>query len=155
VGCARLEAESYADATTADYINANFLPVEAHIKEHPAWFHRFDVLWTPTVLIFDPGSAERFRMEGYLPNTEFRAQLELGLARVAFMNKNWAEAEARYSAIVEQRAETAAAAEAQYWAAVVGYKGGHDHAALGRTAEQFKTRFSHSIWAQKASVWSA
>jgi hypothetical protein len=24
------------------------LPVQAHIKENPAWFHRFDVLWTPT-----------------------------------------------------------------------------------------------------------
>jgi hypothetical protein len=38
----RLDAESYEDQKTADFIHPNFLPVKAHIKEHPAWFHRFD-----------------------------------------------------------------------------------------------------------------
>jgi len=66
------------------------VPLEAHIKEHPVYFHRFDALWTPSVIILDWKGNERFRMEGYLPKDEFRAQLELGLARVAFMNKNWA-----------------------------------------------------------------
>src|ERR1700745_1796070 len=39
---ARLDAESYADQRTAEFIHENFLPVGAHIKEHPAWFHRSD-----------------------------------------------------------------------------------------------------------------
>ena len=69
------------------------MPLSAHIKEHPVYFHRFDALWTPTVLIFDPKGVERSRLEGYLPKDEFRAWLELGLARVAFMSKAWAEAE--------------------------------------------------------------
>ena len=59
----------------ANYITQNFLPVKVHIKEHPAWFHRFDVLWTPTALILDAGGVERFRSEGYLPPPEFRAQI--------------------------------------------------------------------------------
>ena len=29
----------------ANFINQSFVPLEAHIKEHPAWFHRFDALW--------------------------------------------------------------------------------------------------------------
>ena len=45
------------------------------------------------MLIFDADGTERHRIEGYLPNVEFRAQLELGLARVAFMHKQWADAE--------------------------------------------------------------
>jgi hypothetical protein len=61
------------------------VPLSAHIKEHPAYFHRFDALWTPSVVILDANGVERFRIEGYLPKDEFRAQLELGLARVAFM----------------------------------------------------------------------
>jgi acetolactate synthase I/II/III large subunit len=60
--------------------------VTAHIKEHSAYFHRFDVLWTPTVLILDANGIERARNEGYLPNSEFRAQLEMGLARIVFMH---------------------------------------------------------------------
>ena len=29
------------------------IPVKVHIKEHPAWFHRFDAVWTPTILLLD------------------------------------------------------------------------------------------------------
>ena len=29
------------------------MPLEAHIKEHPAYFHRFDSAWTPTAIILD------------------------------------------------------------------------------------------------------
>jgi hypothetical protein len=41
VACARLDAESYEDQKTAEFIHENFLPVKAHITAHPAWFHRF------------------------------------------------------------------------------------------------------------------
>ena len=34
-----------------------------------------------------------FVLKVILPKDEFRAQLELGLARVAFMGKKWADAE--------------------------------------------------------------
>jgi hypothetical protein len=57
---------------------------------------------------------ERYRIEGYLPREEFRAQLELGLARVAFNAKNWSESEKLYAAIVKQYPNGAAAPEAEY-----------------------------------------
>ena len=128
--------------------------MEAHIKEHPVWFHRFGVLWTPTVLIFDADGAERHRIEGYLPNFEFRAQLELGLARVTFMHKQWANAERRYSEIVRNYPDSATAPEALYWQGVSHYKGTNDHAALGELAQRFKQKYQDTIWAEKASVWS-
>jgi thioredoxin-related protein len=53
---------------TTEFIHENFLPVEAHIKEHPAWFHRFAAVWTPTVLLLDADGKERVRLEGYLSN---------------------------------------------------------------------------------------
>ena len=137
----------------AAFITQNFLPVKADIKEHPTWFHRFEVLWTPTVLILDPGGKERVRLEGYLPKVEFRAQLELGLARVAFMSKQWAEAERRYSAVAQNYPETAAAPEAVYWSCVSRYKGTHDHTALGEAATRLAQAYPASIWAKKASVW--
>lgn len=83
----------------------------------------FDVLWTPTALIMDPKGKERFRIEGYLPKSEFRAQLELGLARIAFMHKQWAEAERTYAGVAERYLETVAAPEAVYWRGVSRYKG--------------------------------
>lgn len=112
------------------------------------------MLWTPTVLILDPQAVERERVEGYLPNDEFRARLEAGLARVAFMRKQWADAEQRYSRVFQQYADTEAAPEAVYWAGVSRYKGTNDHNALGEVARQLAERYPDTIWAKKASVWA-
>lgn len=46
------------------------------------------------------------------------------------------------------------APEALYWAGVSKYKGTGDPGALQETAAHFKTRFTDSSWAKKASVWS-
>jgi hypothetical protein len=73
----------------------------------------------------------RYRIEGYLPNDEFRAQLELGLARVAFMAKKWSDGERLYEDIVQRYPKTAAAPEAQYWAGVTHYKT-NDHTARAK-----------------------
>lgn len=130
------------------------MPIEAHIKEHPAYFHRFDALWTPTVLILDSGGVERHRIEGYLPKDEFRAQLEMGLARVAFMNKHWADAERRYAEVLERYPDSKAAPEALYWKGVSRYKATNDHTVLGEMPEQFKEKYGNSIWALKTAAWT-
>ena len=130
------------------------MPIEAHIKEHPAYFHRFGAVWTPTILILDSDGTERLRVEGYLPRDEFRAHLEMGLARVAFMRKQWDEAERRYAQVVERYPDSKVAPEAVYWRGVSRYKQTNDHTVLGEVPEQLKERYPDSVWALKASVWS-
>lgn len=129
------------------------MPLSAHIKEHPAYFHRFDALWTPTVLILDANGVERFRIEGYLPKDEFRAQLELGLARVAFMGKHWTDAEQRYAAVLDKYPQSKSAPEALYWKGVSHYKKTNDHTVLSQLPGQFQERYPDSIEALKAIGW--
>ena len=129
------------------------MPVAAHIKENPAYFHRFDAVWTPTVLVLDSDGVERFRIEGYLSREEFRAQLEMGLARVAFMHKQWAEAERRYSEVLDRYPNTKAAPEALYWKGVSHYKATNDHTVLGELPGKFKERYPDSLWAAKTAAW--
>ena len=105
------------------------------------------------MVILDPNGDEGFRLEGYLPREEFRAQLELGLARVAFMNKNWAEAERRYTTVVEQYPDSKAAPEALYWKGVSRYKATNDHTVLGELPEQFRQKYPDSVWALKTAAW--
>ena len=130
------------------------MAVEAHIKEHPAYFHRFDAVWTPTVLVLDSDGVERSRLEGYLPKEEFRAHLEAGLARVAFTHKRWADAEQRYARIVELYPDSEAAPEDVYWRGVIHYKATNDHPVLGEVASTLNESYPDSVWAVKASVWS-
>lgn len=105
------------------------------------------------MLILDPNGKERFRIEGYLPKEEFRAQLELGLARVAFMSKDWAEAERRYTEVLERYPTTQAAPEALYWKGVSRYKATNDHTVLGELPGQFREKYPQSIWAAKTAAW--
>ena len=105
------------------------------------------------MLIVDPNGKERYRIEGYLPVDEFRAQLEMGLARVAFMNKNFADAERRYAAVLDRYSNTKAAPEALYWKGVSHYKATNDHTVLGELPELFRQKYPDSIWALKTAAW--
>jgi hypothetical protein len=138
----------------ASFIHQNFIPVEAHVKEHPAWFKRFDAVWTPTVLVMDPDGEERYRIEGYLPRDEFRARLEMGLARVDVMHKRWEEAEKRYAHVVDTYPNTKVAPEALYWRNVSRYSRTHDAAPLHAVAGELKERYPDSEWTVRASVWA-
>jgi TolA-binding protein len=104
-------------------------------------------------MILDPNGNERFRIEGYLPKEEFRAQLELALSRVAFMSKHWAEAEQRYGAVLDRYPNTQAAPEALYWKGVSHYKATNDHTVLGELPEQFRQKYPNSSWALKTAAW--
>ena len=105
------------------------------------------------MLILDPDGVERHRLEGYLPPDEFRAQLEMGLARIAFMSKKWADAERRYTAIVDRYPKSKLAPEALYWKGVSHYKATNDHTVLGELPGQFEQKYPDSLWALKTAAW--
>jgi hypothetical protein len=130
------------------------VPLEAHIKEHPAWFKRFNAVWTPTVLVMDADGEEQYRVEGYLPAKWFRARLELGLARVTFMRKHWNEAEKIYAGVVERYSDIEVAAEAIYWRAVCQYKATNDHTVLTPAAQELSEKYPGNEWTLKASPWA-
>ena len=111
--------------------------------------------WTPTILVLDPEGVERHRIEGYMPNREFRAQLEMGLARAAFKTGQFEEAETRYERVAAEYGDTPVAPEALYWRAVSHYKGKNDGAALGAVARELQERYPQSEWATKAAVWAS
>ena len=129
------------------------MPVEAHIKEHPAWFHRFEAVWTSTVLLFDSHGKERSRLEGYLTNTDFMAALTSGLGRIAFVHKKYADAERWYDDVVTRFGQSHSAPGAMYWRAVTRYSATHDHTVLSKVAEELRTTYPSSVWASKAIPW--
>ena len=105
------------------------------------------------MLLMDPNGVERHRIEGYLPVEEFRAQLELGLARIAFMSKDWVEAERRYAAVVDRYPNTKTAPEALYWKGVSRYKLTNDHLVLGELPDQFEQKYPDTLQALKTAAW--
>jgi TolA-binding protein len=102
----------------------------------------------------NPDGREMWRVEGYLPTDEFRAQLELALGRVAAMHKKWDQAEKAFAGVVDRYPTTSAAPEALYWRNVSIYNRTHDHVPLQNVAKELRDRYPDSVWTKKASVWA-
>ena len=114
---------------------------------------RFNIRWTPTVLVLGPDGTEARRIEGFLPKDELLGQLQLALGFVAVNQKDWATARQEFEAAVANTPDTAAAPEALYWAGVAKYSGSHDPAELRALGKQFKERYTDTAWAKRASIW--
>jgi outer membrane protein assembly factor BamD (BamD/ComL family) len=102
----------------------------------------------------DADGREMWRIEGYLPTDEFRAQLELALGRVAAMHKKWDQAEKAFAGVIDRYPATSAAPEALYWRNVSIYNRTHDHVPLQNVAKELRDRYPDSVWTKKASVWA-
>jgi hypothetical protein len=137
----------------AAFIQQNFLPVKIPVKEQPATFRRFGVLWTPTLLAMDAESHERLHFVGYMPAEDFLAHLELGAANASFGRKQWDEAGRRYRALAEGHPASELAPEAWYWEAVTHYMARKDHVPLETLASRLKHRYPDSIWTKKAAPY--
>ena len=105
------------------------------------------------MLIMDPDGKERWRLEGYLPKDEFRANIEMGLARVAFMRKDWTGAEQRYADVAERYPDSHFAPEAVYWRGISRYKQSNDHNTLTEVADTFAEKYQDSLQAIKSVPW--
>jgi outer membrane protein assembly factor BamD (BamD/ComL family) len=114
---------------------------------------RFNVQWTPTVVLRGADGKEHHRSEGFLDVEDFLAQLMLGLGHIARTAQEWDRAAKWYDEVLERFPSTDAAPEAQYWRGVTRYKATNDPSALAATTAAFKERYSDSTWAKKASVW--
>jgi TolA-binding protein len=144
----------YPEPRVAAFIDRNFIPVRLHVT-HPEAMARFNVQWTPTVIIMDSNGVERQRVEGFLEADDFLAQLQLGAAKVSFANNDFTISEQRFRELVDSLPTTDAAPEALYWAGVSKYKGSGDAGALGATAKAFAERYTDSSWARKSKIWAA
>ena len=104
-------------------------------------------------MIMDPDGEERWRLEGYLPKDEFRADLEMGLGRVAFMRKEWAEAERHFATIAIDHPESKFAPQAVYYRGVSRYSASHDGAELAKTARMLEEKYPGNEWQLRSVPW--
>lgn len=143
----------YPDPEVSAFIVQRFVPVRIHIKEQPTMWKRFEIRWTPTVLVLAPDGSDVRRIEGFLPKDELLAQLGLALGFQAVKHKDWSAAREQFDRVVERYPETSAAPEALYWSGVSKYSASHDAAELKALGRQFKERYTDTAWAKRASIW--
>lgn len=103
----------------------------------------------------DPSGEERSRLEGYLPPHEFRTHLEMGLGRVAFMRKDWTEAQEHFDRVITNTPDSKFAPQAIYYRGVSRYSASHNGAELGDTATTLQEKFPGNEWQLRSLPWLA
>ena len=101
----------------------------------------------------DPEGKERWRLEGYLPKDDFRPCLEMGLARVGFIKKDWADAEQRYTAVTETYPNSLYAPQAVYYRGVSRYSASHDAKELANAGAMLAEKYPATEWHLRALPW--
>jgi len=89
-----LGAVTYPDATVANYINENFIPLQINVQANSEIAGKYRVFWTPTILILDTNGTEYYRFNGFLPPGEFIPQLKFGLGMMALEKQDYKTVEA-------------------------------------------------------------
>jgi hypothetical protein len=102
----------------------------------------------------DPDGRERYRVEGYLPQDWFVGRLKMGLGRIAFMKKKFADAQQIYADVANRYATLAIAAEAIYFRDVCKYKATNDHTVLEPAAKELADKFPNDEWRLKSLPWA-
>ena len=78
----------------------------------------------------------------------------MGRARVSFMRKKFADAQAIYAEISDRFRNLALAAEALYWRDVCKYKATNDHTVLEPAAKELAEKFAGNEWQLKSLPWA-
>jgi hypothetical protein len=146
-----MESVTYPDHAVQQFLREHFTPVRLDVHHAAEAVPLYHPHWTPTLLVLNAAGVEEHRVIGYLPPEEFRAELELGLAKTFIGREEWEHALIHLRETVTHFPETWAAPEAQYWLGVVRYRAEGTPEGLLAEWNVLLERWPESRWARSAS----
>lgn len=63
-------AVTYPDEKVVKFVDYNFVPVQINVS-NKTLTDRFNITWTPTIIVLDGDGNEAYREVGFLPPEEF------------------------------------------------------------------------------------
>jgi thioredoxin-related protein len=154
-GCKATIAKVLPEKEVSKFITENFVPLMYEVSEPVSkdLMKQYEIQWTPTFVAADQKGNTVYRWEGYLPADDFKAQMLMAEAKMAFKAENFSRAEKCFSAVAEQYPKSDIAPEAVYYLGVSRYKKTEDPSHLKNVNEELKRKYPENVWTKKASVW--
>ncbi len=145
-------AVTYPNEGVARFVDLNFVPVQVEIS-NKAMVEKYNVTWTPTILVLDAGGKEHYRSVGFLPPDEFIATFEVARGRWLMNTEKYAEARATFEEAILRCPYPTIVPEAIYFQGVAEYKHTGDAKALRRAYETLTAKHPDSEWARRADPY--
>jgi thioredoxin-related protein len=145
-------AVTYPDAGVAGFIEDRLIPVQLLYNAEP-YASKYNIKWTPSILVLDESGKEHHRIVGFLPPEDFVPHLLLGIAKSSFDKDELDKASSDIDTVVLTYPGSTAAPEATYLRGVIEYKKTHQAEALKRALEELKREYPSSEWAKRAAPY--
>ncbi|MEZ5374139.1 MAG: hypothetical protein R2704_15705 [Microthrixaceae bacterium] len=146
---------TYPDESVQTTIARYFEPVQIDTQDGTeataAAVRKFRQVWTPDLRILDAEGVELYRWNGYLPPSEYVAQLLAGRAHALLRSGLDADAAEAYQDVLRRFPTSFVAPEAAYFAAVAAYRGSGDPPDLIDNWQQLQRRYPDSTWRVRQS----
>ena len=145
-------AVTYPNEGVAKFVDLNFVPVQVETSNKDL-VGKYNVSWTPAILVLDSDGKEHYRSVGFLQPDVFIATFELGKARYYLDLEQFAEARALLEELIERCPVPEVLPEAIYFHGVATYKQTHDVKPLKKAYETLSAKYPQSEWAKRAEPY--
>jgi hypothetical protein len=143
---------TYPNAGVAKFVDFNFVPVQVEISNKELK-EKYNVSWTPTILVLDKDGKEHYRSVGFLQPDAFIATFELGKARYHLDLDQFAEARALLEGLIDRSPVPEVMPEAIFFHGVATYKHTHDPKMLRKAYDTLTAKYPQSEWAKRAEPY--
>lgn len=142
----------YSNEQVQRYLEEHFIALKTQVfwDKPSELLARFNVKWTPTLLIHDQRGTAHHSVVGYVPEEDLLAHLAFGRARVLFDTDHLIDAIELLKGVIETHPAAGVAPEAVYYLGVAEYKRYHDAGALRRVFDTLTVKYSESEWRRRA-----
>ncbi len=144
-----MDAVTYPEAKVVDFVTQNVIPLRIPFDSQPL-SGKFQVKWTPTLILLDEEGNEHHRCVGFLGPEEFIPFLMLGIGKVHFETDRLDDAAAMFEKALSSFPQSTSVPEAIFYKGVCGYKRTHQTGPLKEAYERLNRDFPDSEWAKRA-----
>lgn len=145
-------AVTYPNEKVVEFIERNLVPIQVLFDSQPL-AGKFNVQWTPTVIILDEEGKEHHRTVGFLSPEEFIPSLMLGAVKCHFDRGKFSEAIALIDEVLKDYPKSDAAPEAVYLRGVALYKKTHSAESLKEAYKRLQAEYPSSEWARRSQPY--
>ncbi|GAB4442687.1 MAG: hypothetical protein OHK0040_13670 [bacterium] len=143
---------TYSDEAVINFLNNEVVAIQVLFDTQPL-ATRYNLQWTPTIIVLDTEGKEYHRTVGYISPQEFIPSILLGMGKAFFELGKFREAINDFSKIIEGYPKSKFCPEAMYYKGVSGYKNTHDPSHLKSAYEMLKKNFPESDWTLRAEPY--
>ncbi|HMK35778.1 MAG TPA: tetratricopeptide repeat protein [Desulfomonilaceae bacterium] len=147
-----MDAVTYPNKDVIQLIQDSVIPVR--IQHDRELGRRFNIEWTPTLVLLDARGNEVYRTVGFLPPEHLMSSLTLGLGKMKLLAGKYEEALSYFTQVASRYPRSEQAPEAMYYAGVARFKMTKDLKAMKEMYEKLSAAYPDSSWARKAMPYS-